>query len=291
MEDLTVYGGTGFVGRNYLKHYSAIKQPRYKILSDTANILYCISTVDNYNIFDDPHLDINTNLNFLIDVLELWRKHTINGCFNFLSSWFVYNDRFGASCPASEVDPCNPKGFYSVTKLAAEGLLRSYCETYNLKYRILRLSSVLGPDASFSPKKNALQYLIDEMAHDRDIKLYNWGYFYRNFIHVNDCVNAIELIMNKGDKNIIYNIGSKRSTLFANAITYARGGLHSKSRISNMSPSDFHKVVQIEDFHMNTNRLRSLGFGYQYDDTESIVWDILKTKYLNGEREQFNNNQ
>ena len=89
--EVSVFGGKGFIGSQYVKRHGGIVQARENYTPATANILYLISTVDNYNIFTDPHIDINTNLNVLIDVLEEHRKRNgTEGIFNFVSSWFVY---------------------------------------------------------------------------------------------------------------------------------------------------------------------------------------------------------
>ena len=136
----------------------------------SKDVLYFISTVDNYNIFSDPFLDVETNLNVLIKTLEACREYSNETTFNFISSWFVYGKT--DSLPASEDSYCNPKGFYSITKRAAEQLIISYCETYNIKYRILRLCNVCGEtDLKVSKKKNALQHLINEVINDRDVNL------------------------------------------------------------------------------------------------------------------------
>ena len=49
-----------------------------------------------------------------------------------------------ASLDTKESDYCDPTGFYSITKRAAEQLIISYCNTFNLKYRILRLTNIIG---------------------------------------------------------------------------------------------------------------------------------------------------
>ena len=46
--------------------------------------------------------------------------------------------------PVNEMQNCNPKGFYSITKKCAEDLIISFSETFNINYRIIRLSNVLG---------------------------------------------------------------------------------------------------------------------------------------------------
>jgi len=173
---LSVFGGTGFIGSRYCQLYEnqVIKIDKKSPHPKSKDVLYFISTVDNYNIFSDPFLDVETNLNVLIKTLEACREYSNETTFNFISSWFVYGKT--DSLPASEDSYCNPKGFYSITKRAAEQLIISYCETYNIKYRILRLCNVCGEtDLKVSKKKNALQHLINEVINDRDVNLYDGG--------------------------------------------------------------------------------------------------------------------
>src|ERR1017187_2084141 len=142
-ELLNVMGGGGFIGSNYIRLYPnclGLDRNDYQPKSN-ADILYFISTVDNYNVFENPHIDIDTNLSTLVTTLENWRNNYPTGILNFISSWFAYGNEYspkgfgnenGPNCNgAKETDHCNPKGFYGITKRAAEQLLISYCETYN----------------------------------------------------------------------------------------------------------------------------------------------------------------
>jgi nucleoside-diphosphate-sugar epimerase len=179
--------------------------------------------------------------------------------FTFISSWFVYGD---THLPARETSGCRPKGFYSITKLTAEQLLQSYCKTFNIKYKIVRLGNVIGKgDGKVSKKKNALQFLIDELKADRDINLYNNGEFYRDFVHVDDVVDGIKFVMDRGESGEIYNLGSARKpTLFKDIIAYAKQEIGSNSNIGTMEASDFHKIVQVESMYLDSSKLGSLGF-------------------------------
>ena len=229
MAIINVLGGFGFVGSEYCKISKdfLIKNLRdnYKVCS--ANVVYFISTVDNYNVHVDSLLDIQTNLVVLMKVLNNYREYIKKtgekGCFSFISSWFVYGQDSGFgenSRGISETDFCDPKGFYSITKRCAEQLLISYCETFDLNYRILRLANVLGKeDKKVSAKKNALQYLLSEIAANRNINLYDSGRFYRDYIDVRDCAAAIDLIIQNGEENSIYNIGNGKGIVFRNGLS------------------------------------------------------------------------
>lgn len=241
--------------------------PREHRRPPTDDLLYLISTVHNYHIFNDVHRDIDTNLSVLVDVLTAWKERSIIGVFNFISSWFVYGD---VPMPATEDGPCKPRGFYSVTKLAAEGLVQSYCETFGLKYRILRLCGVYGPGDKPSKQKNALQWLIGELAAGRPIELYNGGNFTRDYLHVSDVVRAIDLCIDAAPTNTIINVGSGNAYRFADLIGMAAEHLGAKSLVGSCDPPDFHKAVQVANFSMDVSRLRGLGFVPQVSIEEGI---------------------
>lgn len=259
---ISVYGSTGFIGSHYSDLYNdnVIRINRNTRDPQSKDILYFISTVTNYNVFDNPHLDINTNLNVLVETLESCRKkYNSDFVFNFISSWFVYGKT--NDLPASENSHCNPKGFYSITKRAAEQILISYCETYNIKYRILRLSNVYGTkDNKASKQKNAFLYLAKEVIQNRDIKLYNEGKNIRDFLHISDACNGINLVISKGHTNEIYNIGSGQPNNFIETMSYVKAKSKSISKFEFISPPEFHKVVQIQDMFLDTTKLKQLGF-------------------------------
>jgi nucleoside-diphosphate-sugar epimerase len=232
--------------------------PRESRDPQSKDVLYLISTIDNYNVFTDPFLDIKTNLTLLIETLEKCKgKEDI--VFNFISSWFVYGKT--DSFPATEDSECNPKGFYSITKRAAEQLLISYCETFGIKYRIFRLCNVYGEtDGKVSKKRNALQFLIGELAEDRDIKLYDNGENIRDFMYVDDVCRAIHLCIRDAPKNDIYNIGSGAQHRFKDIMKYAKEKLGSKADLIPIEPPAFHKIAQVKDMYLDTTKLKNLGF-------------------------------
>jgi nucleoside-diphosphate-sugar epimerase len=283
---VSVFGGWGFVGYEYVKTTAEtciLPSHRDNHSVSSADIVYFISTVDNYNVHIDPTLDINTNLIVLMKVLENYKNYIQStgeqGCFNFISSWFVYGQDSGYGNEhrgIPETDPCDPKGFYSITKRCAEQLLISYCETFGLNYRILRLANVIGKnDKKVSAKKNALQYLLGEIAASRPIDLYDGGRFYRDYIDVRDCARAIDLVQRKGKLNEIYNIGNGSPCDFRDLLEFAKHRLNSTSEFRTIEPKQFHQKVQgSRSFYMDTTKLQSLGYTPQYSRYATIV-DII----------------
>ncbi|MFK7823942.1 MAG: NAD-dependent epimerase/dehydratase family protein [Oligoflexales bacterium] len=268
MDEISVFGATGFVGGEYcaqtnLKPIKIARESRMPLSDDSV---YFISTTHNYHVFDDVHKDIDTNLTILVDVLENLKDR--KGVFNFISSWFVYGQ---GNLPAKEDAFCQPKGFYSITKYAAENLIESYCNTFNIKYRILRLCNVYGKsDSGVSKKKNALQFLIDKLRCEEEIGLYEGGDFYRDYMHVEDIARAVDLVIKKGEINQIYNIGTGEKILFSDVINMARNIIGSSSKVNSIPTPDFHKLVQIKNFYMDTSKLKNLGFEPKFTLEEGI---------------------
>jgi len=264
--------GTGFVGSEFAQlcpNAVVNLKTDYKIKTD--QVVYFISTVDNYNVLDNPKLDIETNLITLMDVLSTGKTRP-NLEFNFISSWFVYGR---TELPAREDAHCDPRGFYSITKRAAEQLIISYCETFNLNYRIIRLGNVIGPgDKKVSAKKNALQYMINCLKNDEPIKLYDNGDHLRDYIDVKDAAAAIKLIIEKSPLNNIYNVGNGEPVRIGDVIEYVYKKIGSKSEITYIKPSHLHNVVQTTDFYLDVTKLKNLGYKRKiqlYDTIDRIL--------------------
>lgn len=260
--------GNGFIGKQYSDLYDVIVNDRDDFVPKTNKILYFISTVDNYNVHTNPHLDIDTNLSLLITTLE--NARSVFGSdfeFNFISSWFVYGK---TEIPAKESYICNPSGFYSITKRCAEQLLISYCETYKIKYRILRMSNIIGQqDKKVSKKKNALQYMVQQLVADETVNLYE-GKILRDLMDVRDAAKAIDLVITRGNLNEIYNVGNGIGYSFEE-IVYKVQEYLGTGNIARIPIPEFHKLVQAKDFYLDTSKLKSLGYIPQYDIMESIL--------------------
>jgi nucleoside-diphosphate-sugar epimerase len=273
---ISVYGSSGFVGSRFCNLYSdlVVKQDRNERKPKTKNILYFISTVDNYNVHSNITLDVETNLKVLCEVLDFCRNSDIT--FNFISSWFTYGE---TKLPAKEEYYCRPTGFYSITKKAAEDLLISFCRTYGVKYRILRLCNVYGVgDKKISKKKNAIQYMINLLKNNEDVSLYDNGEPIRDLMYIDDVCHAINIVLEKGNKNEIYNIGSGIPVSIGEVINIAKTILKSKSKINYIDAPDFHKIVQSKDFWMDVSKLKSLGFEQRVSlkDGLQILCDVIE---------------
>ncbi|MHA2246902.1 MAG: NAD-dependent epimerase/dehydratase family protein [Candidatus Hodarchaeales archaeon] len=257
--------GKGFVGGEFYNQFKkqVAVQERNNLVSQTPEIINFISTVHNYNVYTDPYIDTETNILLLIRMLENARAVFGQDVeFNHISSWFVIGD---ALTPVIEDTQCNPKGFYSITKYSSEMLLRSYCETYGMKFRILRLANVLGKkDAKVSLQKNFTQHLIKMLLNNDPVTVYYKGDFFRDYIDVRDCARAIKLVMDKGVQNQIYHISNGIPIRFSDVVEFLVNATGSKSEITYVNDVPFHQQVQTRSMYLNNKKLRLLGYKPKY---------------------------
>lgn len=281
-QPLSLFGGTGFILSRYAQLYpEAFVEPRDRLFSTHPNALYGISTTDNYAPKrGDLTIDVDTNVLHLLKVLP-----NVPGVFSFLSSWFVAaNAGQDPDAPAREDCACDPRGFYSASKLLAEHLIRSYQQTISERpYRILRLCNVLGNDPRANKQKNALEHLLRLVVHGETVPIYE-GTNFRNFLHVNDVCRAIHLCLSRDDTlNGIINIGAPQSVQLIDLIEHAKERVGSTSPIVRVPVPPFHRIVQVPDFFFNTDRLQSLGFtpkGDAFGAVDRVLEGILRKDAL-----------
>lgn len=266
-EELSVFG-CGFIGNRYTELFPSVCVGRDDLYTKSSKILYAISTIHNYNVFDNPYLDIETNLIHLIRVLEnAYKSFGKDVEFNYLSTWFVYG--LGGEIPAKETSACDPKGFYAITKRCAEQLIESYCGTFGMKYRILRLANVLGVgDEKTSAQRNALQFMVKQIVQRQPVSLYK-DHTTRDFIHVDDACKAINLVINSPKTlNSVINIGNGIGLVVPDLVRYVAercGGTYSTKE-----PPKFHRQVQTEIMWLDTTKLQELGYTPTYSIQQTL---------------------
>ncbi len=109
--------------------------------------------------------------------------------------------------------PADPDNFYGWEKLFTEKLLEAYNRDYGLDIRIARLHNVYGPYGTYKGgREKAPAALCRKVAiaiNGDSIIVWGDGKQTRSFLYIDDCVQAIDLLMNSNYKEPL-NIGSDR---------------------------------------------------------------------------------
>ena len=135
----------------------------------------------------DPMLDCDINLMGLINLLNAAVKLDIKK-FLMPSSAAVYGNL--DTLPLNEEMIGNPSSFYGLTKLTTEHYLRIYHEAFGLSYVCYRYSNVFGPRQGNGGEGGVISIFAKAIVQDSPIIIYGDGKQTRDFIYVDDVVEA-----------------------------------------------------------------------------------------------------
>ena len=107
----------------------------------------------------------------------------------------------GASKETDELRPRNP---YSATKAAADRLAYSYWATYDVPVVITRASNNYGPNQF--PEK-VIPLFVTNAIDSIPVPLYGDGLNVRDWLHVSDHCEGLDLLIAQGRSGEVYNIG------------------------------------------------------------------------------------
>ena len=238
--NLLVTGGCGFIGSNFINYYKE-KNPNVKIIN-FDKLDYCsdknginhdklvignlknkdlvVHILNEHNIDTVIHFAAQTHvdnsfgnsLEFTID--NILGTHTLLECckvynkikrFIHISTDEVYGEVDINHKGCTEKSLLNPTNPYAATKAGAEFIARSYFYSFNMPIIITRGNNVYGPRQY--PEK-LIPKFINQLINNEKCTIHGKGETRRNFIYVDDVVKAIEIILQKGIINNIYNIGT-----------------------------------------------------------------------------------
>jgi len=245
--NILVTGGCGFIGSNFIKHMlekykSGIKilnvdsltyagneknlqqyedHPNYTFAKCTINAKGMISQLVRSHKIDtiinfaaESHVDrsienseefVMTNIHGTHSLLSLLHEFPIKK-FIQISTDEVYGSLTKKGKPFTEKTPLAPNSPYAASKASADMLCRSFYETYGYPIIITRCSNNYGPNQY--PEK-LIPLMIQKAKNGEKLPVYGDGSNIRDWIHVKDHCDAIDLVLHNGKDGEVYNIGGE----------------------------------------------------------------------------------
>ena len=169
---------------------------------------------------DGPAAFIETNVNGTGTLLEVARDYwrglagTARDAFRFLhvSTDEVYGDLGPDDPPFSEATPYRPSSPYAASKAAADHLVRAWQRTYGLPVLITNCSNNYGP---FQFPEKLIPLVLRNALDGRPLPVYGDGRQVRDWLFVDDHVDALLAVLARGRVGETYNVGgnSERTNL------------------------------------------------------------------------------
>lgn len=240
--NIVITGGVGFIGSNFVRYINK-KYPKVKItivdkltyastidtikdLLENENITFekvditdykkieeiiknkdlivnFVAESHNDNSLENPHNFLMSNVVGTYNLLELARKYNIR--YHHISTDEVYGDiALESTEQFNENSQYKPSSPYSATKAASDMLVKGWIRSFNLKATISNCSNNYGP---YQHPEKFIPRQITNILNNKKPILYGNGLNVRDWIHVEDHSQAVDLIIDNGRIGETYLIG------------------------------------------------------------------------------------
>ena len=244
MPTALVTGGCGFIGSNFLniikeRHpdIEFVNIDKLDYCSNIHNVNSGVAKFIQHNLcnvgilenivkeykFDyvfhfaaQSHVDnsFTSPLGFTLDntygthtLVEVCRRHIPNVEFIHFSTDEVYGESKTDEPFTEDTGVLRPTNPYSASKAAAEMIVRSYIESFDMNIKIIRCNNVYGPNQY--PEKLIPKFIrLLKEGKKCTIHGINSANVRRAFMHVHDVVDAVEVVWKSGKPGEVYNIAS-----------------------------------------------------------------------------------
>ena len=153
----------------------------------------------------DPLFDATTNVLGGIGLLEACRRHQVRKLIYASTGGALYGE--GRELPATEDHPINPESPYGASKHALEHYLYLWKLLHGLDYTVLRYGNVFGPRQNPHGEAGVNAIFIGLMLHGRRPRVFGDGEALRDYVYVDDVVEANVLALERGGGEMV-NIGT-----------------------------------------------------------------------------------
>ncbi|AQR96986.1 NAD-dependent epimerase/dehydratase family protein [Clostridium saccharoperbutylacetonicum] len=290
MKKVIVTGSSGFIGKALTKKLYELNYEVIKLNSKTGDISD-FSTFSKFDFTDINHIYHLAGKTFVPDswenplefykinaegtlnILELCRKYKIE--LTYISAYVYGHQDF---MPISEDVVVRPNNPYAHSKYIAEQLCEFYAYEYGVKVSVIRPFNVFGVGQN---EKFLIPHIIKQALLEDNIKVKDLTPK-RDYIYIDDLIDAIILTKHSKNNYNVYNIGSGYSISVKEIIDVVQEILDISKPIN--CENSF-RINEISDVVANISRANlELNWFPQYSFIDGIreILKYEKEKY-NGE--------
>lgn len=247
IEDLISCGRVRFV-RGDICDFDAVMDA----FADAAYIINFAAETHVDRSFTEPYKFVKTNVLGVANILEFVRLAR-NVRLIHISTDEVYGET-KENNPATEEHPLKPTTPYAVTKASADMLCLSYSRLFDLDIVIVRPTNNYGP---FQFPEKLIPLFITRAIMNKQLPLYGDGLYIRDWVFVDDLVEAIFFLLEKGKMGEIYNVAGRNR----------KKNIEIANEVLRLAKRDESLIMFVEDrkihdraYFIDDSKIRKLGW-------------------------------
>jgi len=188
-----------------INNFERLKELFVEYQFDAVVHLAAESHVDNS--IKNPFLFAQTNIQGTLNLLEASRQYWGNNAqeqrFYHISTDEVFGS-LGTEGFFNEKTPYDPRSPYSASKASSDHLVRAYFHTYGLPVVLSNCSNNYGPGQH---SEKLIPLMIKNIVAEKPLPVYGRGDNIRDWLYVEDHVEAIDLILHEGKPGETFALG------------------------------------------------------------------------------------
>ena len=234
----------------------------------------------------NPSLFIKSNILGVNNLLNFCVTNKINN-FIQISTDEVYGSTETEFYNESQI--LNPSSPYSASKASADMICNSYKTTFGLNIKTIRPANNYG---IYQQPEKLIPFSISNLVEKKELEIYGDGKNIRHWLSVKDTVSAVKFIIEKGEQNEIYNIGSDEYLTNNDVARY----------LIKIFKLDESSIKYIEDrpghdhrYAVNFDKIKSLGWSpnYNFENSlpETVEWYLANETWWKKDLENIRKNR
>jgi UDP-glucose 4-epimerase len=301
MKRLILLGGSGFMGQNLLRLlppgcYQTLvldrKPPEFAppdrfVQTDLREPAAAAALVEEGDLIlhlahqgipadsaQDPAAEVEANLYPWVRLLGALAPRRPGLILYSSTGGQIYGHAPGRPIP--EDAPTRPISEYGAVKLAMEHYLRVFASAQRLAFRIARIGNPFGPFQERTNRHGAVPAIMQALLQDRPFTVFGRGETVRDYIHIDDVVRALLLLLEAKTDYAIFNIGTGRGTSLAELIQRIEEIAGKKLRRQSAAL----RTTDVLSNVLDASRLRqATGWqpGLSLDQGLARTWEYLKS--------------
>lgn len=229
-------------------------------------IIHAASQTSSKAFVNQPVETINTAIKGTTAILEFARVNPVKS-FVYLSSMEVYGlpvtDEKIYEYHSTNLDTMAVRSCYPESKRMCENICVSYFSEYDVPVKIVRLTQTFGPGVAYNDGRVFAEFARCAIE-GRDIVLKTKGETKRNYLYLEDAVDAILAVLLKGENGNAYNAANDDTycSIYEMAKLVAEKCSNKKISVIIEENEDIAKLGYAPTLKMNlsTEKLKRLGW-------------------------------
>ena len=231
------------------------------------NVVFHLAANPHVRLGDKKtRLDLEQGPIATYNVLESMRKNNIKKIV-FSSSSVVYGETNVDVIPES-YGPLKPISLYGAAKLGAEGLITSFCGTFDFQAWIYRFANVVGSRGTHGV---IVDFINKLRKNPNELEILGDGKQRKPYLYVTECVDGILHGFEKSNDQInIFNLGCNSNTSVTRIAEIVTSEMNLKDVKFNYTGGKRGWKGDVPRFQLGVEKINKLGWKAKYSSDEAV---------------------